>query len=220
MSARLGNKMRTYSAQARPMPHRTLPCVMALLLATAAWPALAQFKVVQPDGGVTYTDRPPASGNAKVTALGRLGSGTPVDDSLPADLRQTMQRYPVVLYSTQDCQPCDAGRRLLQQRGVPYTERRVVSEEDAQALERVAGGRTVPALTIGAQPVRGFSDTEWLAYLDAAGYPRESRLPPGWKPPEPTSGATERAVQLRPAPPVLPPPAQPEVPELPSSVRF
>jgi glutaredoxin len=202
------------------MHHRNLPCVMALLLATAAWPALAQFKVVQPDGGVTYTDRPPTSGNARVTALGRLGSGSPADDSLPADLRQTMQRYPVVLYTTQDCQPCEAGRRLLQQRGVPYSERRVLSEEDAQALDRVAGGRTVPALTIGAQPVRGFSETEWLAYLDAAGYPRESRLPPGWKQPEPTSGGTDRAVQLRPAPPVLPPPPPPEAPDLPSSVRF
>ncbi len=170
------------------------------MLAAAALPALAQYKVVQSDGAVTYTDRPPTTGNARVTPFNRLGSisGT-TEPNLPADLRQAMQRYPVVMYSTQDCQPCDAGRKLLQQRGVPYSERRVASEEDALALERVAGGRTVPALTIGVQPVRGFSDTEWGAYLDAAGYPRESKLPRNWPVVEPTA-LVERAVPVRPPP--------------------
>ncbi|WP_236580305.1 glutaredoxin family protein [Rubrivivax sp. A210] len=219
--------MRTLQApaKAQPQTHRRLRGAMALLLlATAAWPALAQYKVVQPDGSVTYTDRPPTSGAAKVTALGRLGTASAAEEGLPADLRQTMQRFPVVLYSTQDCQPCDAGRRLLQQRGVPYAERRVVSEEDAAALERVAGGRTVPALTIGSQPVRGFSDTEWQAYLDAAGYPRESRLPRNWQQPEPaTSTPAERGVQLRPAA-VTAPPARAAAPapdpETPVGLRF
>ena len=38
--------------------------------ATLGWlalsPAQAMYKVVQPDGSVTYTDRPPLSGNARV----------------------------------------------------------------------------------------------------------------------------------------------------------
>ena len=49
----------------------------------------------------------------------------------------------------------------------------------------------MPALTIGAQPLRGLSEADWTAYLDAAGYPRESRLPRGWQPPP--AGATGRA---------------------------
>lgn len=194
--------------------------LVALLSMAATGPVWAQYKVVQPDGGVTYTDRPPAAGTAKVTTLGRTGGGGGAEEGLPPELRQLVQRFPVVMYSTQDCQPCDAGRRLLQQRGVPYSERRIVSEEDAQALDRVAGGRTVPALTIGSQPVRGFSETEWQAYLDAAGYPRESRLPRGWQPPDPATLAPERAVQLRPAPSAPPQrPAEP-APEPPAGVRF
>ena len=196
---------------------------------STCWPALAQYTVVQADGSVTYTDRPPTTGNARVTPLGRLGGAAATPDAnLPIELRQAMQRYPVVLYTTQDCQPCDSGRKLLLQRGVPYAERRVVSEEDAAALERVAGGRTVPALTIGAQPVRGFSETEWLAYLDAAGYPRESRLPRNWPTPEPAPVA-ERAVPVvpaaplapsaRPAPPPAPPVAEEEPPQ-PAGARF
>ncbi len=194
---------------------------LAALLVMACAPAVAQYKVVQSDGSVTYTDRPPASGNARITPLGRLGSGAPApEETLPLDLRQVMQRYPVVLYTTQDCVPCDSGRKLLQQRGVPYGERRVISEEDALALERVVGGRTVPALTIGSQPVRGFSETEWLAYLDAAGYPRESRLPRNWPVAEPAP-VVDRAV---PVVPVLPSaraaPAPAEVPAVTEGLRF
>jgi hypothetical protein len=54
---------------------------------------------------------------------------------------------------------------------VPYAEKRIVTDEDTAALERLVGGRSVPALTIGAQPLRGFSATDWGAFLDAAGYP-------------------------------------------------
>ena len=68
------------------------------------------------------------------------------------------------------------------QRGVPYAEKRVSTEEDIQALERLIGGRSVPGATIGPQVLRGLNMADWVAYLDAAGYPRESRLPRGCQP--------------------------------------
>jgi glutaredoxin len=142
--------------------------------------------------------------------------------SLPLELRTPVQRHPVTLYTSDGCQPCDSGRRLLLARGVPYTERRLVSEEDAVALERLMGARTVPGLTIGNQPLRGFNETDWNAYLDAAGYPRQSRLPRNWQaqPPRPL---VERA-----APPAAPEPAPAPTPAAdadspapaPGSVRF
>jgi hypothetical protein len=45
----------------------------------------------------------------------------------------------------------------------------------------------VPALTIGIQQLRGYSAIDWGAYLDAAGYPRQSLLPRGWQIPAPTA---------------------------------
>jgi glutaredoxin len=163
-------------------------------------PAWAQYKVVAADGSVTYTDRPRAEANARIISLGRSGAAQPAEAALPAELRQVAQRFPVTLFSSADCAPCDNGRRLLQQRGIPFAERRVSSEEDAVALERAVGGRTVPALTIGAQPLRGLSETDWTAYLDAAGYPRVSRLPSGWQaaPPQPL---TDKAAAAKPAAP-------------------
>lgn len=184
-----------------------LPLV-ALAAAISAAPALAQYKVVAPDGRVTYTDRPPADASARVTQLGRAGPAPqPAPGAtLPADLQRTAGRFPVTLFTATNCPPCDSGRDLLRQRGVPYTERQVVSNDDVAALERTVGGRTVPSLTVGGQALRGFSASDWTSYLDAAGYPRESRLPRGWVPPEPAP-LVARATLPAPAPNAPPAPA-------------
>ena len=136
------------------------------------------------------------------------------DVALPFELRQVVARYPVTLYAGDNCQPCDSGRQLLQQRGVPYTERRIAGDEDQQALERLVGGRSIPALTVGAQPLRGFSPSDWTSFLDAAGYPPESRLPRSWQPPTATplveKVASRAAAQpSTPAAPPARPPAEP-----------
>jgi glutaredoxin len=182
------------------------------MLACTAWaacvlPAWAQYKVVAPDGSVTYTDRPPVDRGLSITPMGRTPGAVapgPAAASLPVALRQLTQRYPVTLYTAADCSACATGRQWLAQRGVPYRERLILTEQDAQALNGLVGGRTVPALTIGAQAVRGFSETDWQAYLDAAGYARENKLPRGWQPPPPTQLVETAA---RPAVPEAPPAA-------------
>lgn len=189
---------------------RLLPYAIAL----AAWPlaALAQYKVVNPDGSVSYTDRPPIASDVKITPMKRgVLPAKAAETELPFELRQTAARYPVTLYTAADCTPCDSGRQLLVTRGVPYVERTVSTEEDAQALDRLAGGRMVPALTIGAQALRGFSQQDWASYLDAAGYPRESRLPRGWKAPDPAP-LVERVERVSPRVRPLEPPAPPAPP--------
>jgi glutaredoxin len=164
--------------------------LIALTVAGLAGPALAQYKVVDADGRVTYTDRPPVAETAKVVPLGRGGApaagATATEGGLPFELRQVATRFPVTLYTGASCTPCEAGRQLLRQRGVPYAERQIVSDEDSAALERLSGGRTIPSLTVGSQALRGFNPSDWANYLDAAGYPRESRLPRGWQPPQAT----------------------------------
>jgi hypothetical protein len=94
-------------------------------------------------------------------------------------------------------------------------------------MERTLGQRAVPSLTIGAQALRGLSQTEWAAYLDLAGYPRESRLPKGWQPPA-AAPLAPRANARPPTPPVAaaeeparsaPPPAAPAAPAR-GTIRF
>lgn len=200
--------------------------VLALTALLVLQPAQAQYKVVAPDGSVTYTDRPPADARLNVTPLGRTpaaaaAAGAPSAQPLPIELRQAAQRFPVTLFTAADCPACDSGRQWLQQRGVPYSERRIATEADAQALANLTGARTVPALTIGAQPVRGFAAEEWAGFIDAAGYPRENRLPRGWQPPPVTPLVAEASRPAAspparaPAPPAPPPAAPP-----PGGMRF
>ena len=213
-------------------PEGMTAALLAAALAAAVLPAAAQsqYKLVHPDGSVTYTDRPPADATAKVSNLGRVNvvEAAP-QDALPAELRLAATRFPVTLYITADCPPCESARELLVQRGVPFAEKLIVTQDDAAAMERVLGLRTVPSLTIGAQALRGLSPTEWNGYLDLAGYPRESRLPKGWQPPAaaplaPRSSARAAAAASAPvatAPVRSAPPPAPATPApAPGTIRF
>ena len=123
-----------------------------------ALPSHAQYKVIGADGKVTYTDRAPSQTDGRVTAMGAHAPLVAPEVELPFELRQPASRYPVTLYVTSGaCEPCDSGRALLRQRGIPYTEKQVLSAEDSEALERLSGGRDAPTLTIGSQIVRGMA---------------------------------------------------------------
>ncbi len=84
-------------------------------------------------------------------------------------------------------------------------------------------------MTIGAQVLRGFATDSWTQTLDAAGYPRESRLPSTYqyRPVAPVverqepavargNGAAAPARQL----PVAPPPVATTTPGAPGKIRF
>jgi glutaredoxin len=169
-------------ARAHPWPPaRSRRLALAALLATAL-PVQAQYKVIEPDGRVTYTDRQPSSTLAKVVPIGIHAPSGGTEVALPLELRQVVARYPVTLYTLAGtCEPCQSARQLLRDRGIPYAEKLVQTAEDGDALERLSGGRQAPTLAIGTQFMRGLSTDVWTSYLDAAGYPRETRLPAGYQ---------------------------------------
>lgn len=157
---------------------------LALVLGLAAFSASAQgvYRIVGPDGRVSYADQPPPAANAK--ALGTAASaGSDSGAQLPFQLRQVATRYPVTLYTSKDCAPCNSGRNLLNARGIPYSEKLVETSEDGDALKRLSGQAALPLLTIGGQQLKGYSDTEWTQFLDAAGYPKSSALPGNYRRP-------------------------------------
>lgn len=187
--------------------------VGGLLLLLAACAAQAQvYRHVGPDGKVSYSDQP-ADAAAPLGKSGTAaGAAAPAGSALPYDLRQIANRYPVTLYTGDNCAPCTSARNLLLQRGVPFTERTVNTAEDADALQRLGGDTSLPLGRIGGQQLRGFSDSEWSQYLDAAGYPKTSQLPSAYR----NAAATPLVAAKRTAPatpatpaasPVAPPPA-------------
>jgi glutaredoxin len=141
------------------------------------------FKSVGPDGHVTFSDRPPPEAAAKAGGVaGAAPSGSGDAAQLPFELRQAAQAYPVTLFSGPDCGPCEQGRAMLHARGVPFSEKTVSTNEDIESLKRLVGVATLPVLTIGSQQLKGYSQLEWTQFLDAAGYPKTSQLPAGYRP--------------------------------------
>ena len=162
--------------------HAVGPAVFLAIGLLAATACHAQYKVIGADGKITYTDREPSAAEGRVSALGARAPAAAAEPELPFELRQVAGKYPVTLYTASGaCEPCVSARQLLKSRGIPYAERQVVSEEDSEALQRLSGARDAPTLTIGAQTLRGLASDVWNSYLDAAGYPRDSRLPQGFQ---------------------------------------
>jgi len=200
----------------------TLAASVAAASLFAALPAHALYKVVGPDGKITYTDQPAVGTQNKVQSIGARG-GVANDVALPFELRQAAQRYPVTLYVAPDCQPCDAGRQLLRQRGIPFAEKLITTTEDSKALQQLTGTTGLPSLTVGAQVVRGWQREDWMSYLDAAGYPKESRLPANF--PQGSAEPLTEPRQAAPAPAApaarqAPPAPEPAAPPPPSGIRF
>lgn len=167
------------------------PRLMALtvLASLLAAPVLAQgvYRIVGPDGKVTFSDQPPPSSTPPRSA-GNTTSGASASSAaqLPFELRQVNSRYPVTLYTSRDCAPCNSGRNLLNARGIPYSEKTIETPQDGEALKRLSGEASLPFLTIGGQQIKGYADTEWTQFLDAAGYPKQSALPSGYRRPAPS----------------------------------
>lgn len=165
----------------------TAPLLASLLMALTCAGAQAQavYRIVGPDGKVTFSDRPPPDANAQPARTAAEAPGA-ANGELPFALRQVANRFPVTLYTGNDCAPCTSARNFLTSRGVPFTERTVSSNEDIAALQRLSGASSLPFGTIGGQQLAGFSEAEWAQYLDAAGYPKQSQLPRNYRQPAPT----------------------------------
>jgi glutaredoxin len=168
-----------------------------LLLIAASALAQPVYRNVDKNGKISFSDQAPAA-NAQPAAA-RPGISSPNTDGLPYELRQVVQRYPVMLYTSDECAPCASARSLLVTRGVPFDERQIKTDADTAALQRLSGQTSLPLLSIGSQQLKGFSDAEWSQYLDAANYPKSSQLPAGYR-----SAPAQPLVALSPAPGAAP----------------
>jgi len=75
---------------------------------------------------------------------------------------------PVEIYTTRTCPYCHAAKRLLNRKGVPFTEIDVSSDAALREFmsRRANGRRTVPQIFVGSVHVGGSDD---LHALDHAG---------------------------------------------------
>lgn len=206
-------------------------CSIVLLGVSGQLQAQTVYRIVRPDGQVTFSDMPASAAASKVTpvdntATAASATAAPSGAGLPFELRQVVGKYPVTLYTSSNCAPCDSGRSLLRTRGVPFSEKTISSAQDAEAFQKLTGNNSLPFVTIGAQQVAGFSASEWSDYLTAAGYPVRSSLPSNYRAPQATPLATPEkpvAAASAPAPaaPALPPVTDLKIsPSNPAGIQF
>jgi glutaredoxin len=166
--------------------------VLACALAFAAQAQTNVFRWVDQDGKVHFSDTPPPNDAANVSQK-RVGGGGGEEGQLPFATQQAMKTSPVTLYVSNNCgELCADGRKLLTDRGIPYSERNAeTNAADADKLKQLAGALQVPLLAVGARAVKGYDAGTWNSALDAAGYPR-TKLPGqvGPRAPEPTAPET------------------------------
>lgn len=154
--------------------------VFALPL-SAPLSAQTVYKWTDEQGRVRFSDQPP---NAQKDSTGggtierfRPASGS----SEPAPeftLQEATRSFPVMLYTNNPevaCEACDQARELLQKRGVPFKEKRILTEDDLVAYRMLFDSENValPGISIGKTAHHGFSDVKWHGWLDRAGYPRD-----------------------------------------------
>lgn len=136
------------------------------------------YRWVDKSGKVHYGDtRAPDAAEVEKKKLGTAPATG--DEELSFDTRRAKQNFPVTLYVADNCaDPCKQSRNLLSQRGIPFTEKNLATQEEIDAFKRASGADAVPVLSVGRSWLKGFQPEQWHNELDAAGYPKTSTYRP------------------------------------------
>lgn len=155
--------------------------LLAAWLAAASMPLAAaplyQWKDAQ--GRTVYSDQPPPPNirNAQQKSF----KGSVIESGESYATHSAREKYPVTLYASACGTPCDDARKLLTERGIPFSSKDPQASPEAQAeLKKLTGQLRVPVLVVGSEKLSGFETGEWQSALDRAGYPKSA--PPGRKP--------------------------------------
>ena len=156
------------------------------LIMAAAWLAMAsaplaaaqlyQWKDAQ--GRMMYSDQPPPASirNAQQKSF----KGNLIETGESYATKTAREKHPITLYASACGAPCDQARKLLIDRGSPFSNKDPQASPDAQAeLKKLTGKLSVPVLVVGSERIDGYETEQWNAALDRAGYPKSA--PPGSK---------------------------------------
>lgn len=175
------------------------------------------YKWVGPDGKVTYSDAPPPASATKVETKSVTIGGVNTSD-FPFELAEAVKSHPVTLYTSKDCPPCDQGRKLLGERGVPYTEKTVTSGDDIAKYKQAGGDGQLPMLVVGKYREHAFEAGAWNNVLTTAGYPETSKLPRSYRNPPAQAAAPPVVAEEKRDPASAPSAARPAATDRPPAI--
>jgi len=154
--------------------------ILAGMLLAALGSAQADtYRWVDQSGKVHYGDEPPATEGVQVDKK-KFGDASAADNAdLPYETRLAQQNFPVTFYAVTSCtDPCQQARDFLNKRGIPFTDKSLVTKEDVDNFKKQSGSDTSPTLGIGKNYLQGFQAEQWGSELDIAGYPKTAHYHP------------------------------------------
>ena len=149
------------------------------------------YRSIDAGGKVHYSDTPPM--NPDDAQELKVDKEPAPNDDLPYETQRAMKNFPVTLYTFPACgSSCQTARDFLSKRGVPFSEKSLVKQEDLDAYYKDSGDNRFPAATIGKTWLKGFQAARWSDELGFAGYPKSV---PNYRLPPPAASAPSQPAQ-------------------------
>ncbi len=143
---------------------------IAIMLASCALSAGAAqlYRSVDGQGRVEWRDTPP-SNDARQVEERKVQANVMSTSGVPYAAQRAAKNFPVTLWTAACGEPCDAAKKHLVRRGIPYAEKD--GRAEAEQLRQSTGALDVPVLVVGKTQLKGYSPADWDGALDAVGYP-------------------------------------------------
>jgi len=142
--------------------------VLFLLIIGNVSQAKSLYKWVDENGNVSYQDQPPPKDLAvkqeilkdSITNSSNLNGSTPSPE----------QSNPVIVYTIDNCDPCEIVLLRLKQLGIPNQKKSLLDRDIQARVLDLSGSISAPTIFIGDKLVSDISDKNLTTELKAAGY--------------------------------------------------
>ena len=136
--------------------------LLALALIATSGHAATLYKSVAPDGTVSYTDQPPATGkvdktfnfaNLPTSPLPPSTANAREQSGAPANLGGSVP----TLFWAKWCPYCREAEAYLTANKIAFQKHDIDTAEGKRALAQLGGGKGIPVIVARGQTVRGYS---------------------------------------------------------------
>jgi len=141
----------------------TIIVLLAWSFLSAPVSAAKLYKWVDKDGKVSYSAEPPKGAKS----IGEVVEASETESTRRAS---AIQNNPVVIYTLENCEDCQALLQKLKNWKVAVQERSLQDREIQARLLAIGNGVVAPSLFIGDRLIKNLSEDHLIEELDAAGY--------------------------------------------------
>ena len=136
--------------------------LLALLSSHTAWSAKL-YKWVDKDGNISYQGSPPPAGSTLIKEEEITSTSNPNTPAPQVGL-------PVIVYTVDNCESCDALLLLFQNWGIEVQEQSLQSREVQARILELSDSLSAPTLFIGDKLISDMTTSNISSELQQAGY--------------------------------------------------